>query len=54
MYHQMYNDGWNGWDWFWMVPVMLLWIAVLGGGVYAAVRLANQHSHKPPAPPVQQ
>jgi hypothetical protein len=40
----------NGWDWFWMVPMMLLWIVVLGGVVYAAVRLALQHQQqeKPP------
>jgi hypothetical protein len=52
MQHHM-ND-WNGWDWFWMVPMMLLWIAVLGGVVYAAVRLAIKHGQHPPAPPVQQ
>jgi len=48
MYHHMYGDG--GWNWFWMVPMMLLWIVVLGGVVYGAVRLALQHSHqhKPP------
>ena len=51
MYHYM-ND-WNGWDWFWMVPMMLLWIAVLGGVVYGAVRLSIQHSQKPPLPPAQ-
>ena len=51
MSHSM-ND-WNGWDWFWMVPMMLLWIAVLGGVVYGAVRLAIQHSQKPPLPPAQ-
>jgi hypothetical protein len=43
MYHHM-----DGWDWFWAVPMMLLWIAVLGVVVYAAVRLATQHSEKPP------
>ncbi len=47
MNHYM-NDG-NGWNWFWMVPMLLLWIPVLGGVVYGAVRLARQHSHKPPA-----
>ena len=39
---------WNGWDWFWMVPVMLVWIGLLGGVVYAAVRLALGHAQKPP------
>ena len=43
MYHDMNN--WNGSNWIWMVPMMLLFIAVLVGGVYAAVRLALQHSH---------
>ena len=52
MYHHV-NDP-NGWDWFWMVPMMLLWLIVLGVFVYAAVRLALQHSEKPPRPPVQQ
>ena len=33
--------------------MMLLWIVVLGGVIYAAVRLAMQHSQKPPQPPVQ-
>jgi hypothetical protein len=42
----------NDWaDWFWMIPMMLFWIIVLGGVVYAAVRLAIDHSHRPPAPP---
>lgn len=44
MYYHM-NDGT---DWFWMLPMMLLWIAVLGGVVYGAVRIAIQHSHKAP------
>ena len=44
--HYMNDHG--GWDWFWMVPMMLLWIVVLGGVVYVAVRLALQHSQKPP------
>ena len=43
MYHDM-NDGWN---WFWMVPMMLIWIIVLGAVVYAAVRMALQHHEKP-------
>jgi hypothetical protein len=38
------NDGWY---WLWMVPMLLLWLAVLGGVVYAAVRLALQHAQKP-------
>ena len=51
MYHHGYDDGWN---WFWMIPMMLLWIVVVGVVVYAAVRLELQHSRKPPAPPAQQ
>ena len=47
MYHGMHDHG--GWDWFWLVPMLLLWIVVLGGVVYAAVRLALQHQQRPPA-----
>jgi hypothetical protein len=49
MYQDMYRDGT---DWLWMVPMMLLWIIVVGGVAYAAVRLAIQHSR--PKPPVEQ
>jgi hypothetical protein len=48
MYHDM-NDGWN---WVWTVPLMLLWVAVFGVVVYAAVRLALRHSQQ--QPPVRQ
>ena len=52
MYHYMRDQ--SGWDWFWMVPMMLLWIIVLGAVVYGAVRLALQHSrNQPPQPPVE-
>jgi hypothetical protein len=38
---------WNGgWDWFWMIPMMLVWIVLIGSIVYAAVRLANRDSHQ--------
>jgi hypothetical protein len=40
-----HTTDWSGWDWVWMVPVMVLWLVVIGGVVYAAVRLALQHSH---------
>jgi len=43
MYHHM-----DGWDWTWAIPMMLLWIVVLGGVVYIAVRLAMQQERKPP------
>jgi len=36
----------DGWDWFWMVPMMLVWIVLVGAVVYAAVRLANCDSHQ--------
>jgi hypothetical protein len=49
MYHDMY-----GWGWGWMVPMMLLWIVVLGGVIYAAVRLALQHSQQQQKPPIEQ
>ncbi len=49
----MYNHMNNGSDWLWAIPMMLLWIAVLGGVVYGAVRLAHQHSHQQ-KPPLQQ
>jgi hypothetical protein len=38
----------NGWSWFWIAPMMLLWVIVLGGVVYAAVRLANHDSARTP------
>jgi hypothetical protein len=38
---------WNdGSAWFWMVPMMLLWILLLGAVIYAAGRLANRDSHQ--------
>lgn len=50
MYHHMYGDWDSGWDWLWMTLTMLVGLVVLGGVVYAAVRLAlqNQHQQKPP------
>jgi hypothetical protein len=51
MYHHMSDYG--GWNWLWTIPMMLLWIVVLGGVVYGAVRLAIQHSHEG-KPPVEQ
>jgi hypothetical protein len=35
-----------GWAWFWMIPMMLVWVLVLGAVVYAAVRLANRDSQQ--------
>lgn len=38
---------WNGgWGWFWMVPMMLFWIILIGAVIYTAVRLANRDSHQ--------
>jgi hypothetical protein len=38
---------WNdSWAWFWMVPMMLLWILALGAVIYAAVRLATRESRQ--------
>ncbi len=36
----------DGWAWFWMVPMMFLWVVVLGAVVYAAVRLASHDSRQ--------
>ena len=36
----------DGWDWFWMIPMMLVWVIVLGAVVYAAVTLANRDSRQ--------
>jgi hypothetical protein len=31
----MHGNG--GWDWYWMFPTMLLWLALIGAVVYGAV-----------------
>jgi hypothetical protein len=36
----------NGWAWFWMIPMMLAWVIVLGAVIYAAVKLANRDTHQ--------
>ena len=36
----------EGWAWFWMIPVMLFWVVVLGAVVYAAVSFADRGSHR--------
>lgn len=36
----------NGWDWYWMAPMMLVLVLVLGTVIYAAVRLANRDAHR--------
>ena len=40
----MHGDG--GWDWYWMVPMMVFWIVLIGAVVYAAVRLGSRDSHQ--------
>ncbi len=48
MYHHMYGGPDSGWDWLWMTFMMLGWLALLGGVVYGAVRLAVSHQHVDP------
>ena len=36
----------DGWGWFWMIPMMLLWVLVLSAVVYVAVRFADHDSHQ--------
>lgn len=48
MYGHMDGSWGSGGDWLWMTLLMLVWLVVLGGLVYAAVRLALQHEHRPP------
>ena len=49
MYHHMYGSWGSAWDWLWMTLMMLFWLAVVGGVIYAAVRLAVRHEQRPPA-----
>ena len=42
----MHGYGYDGWDWYWMVPVMAFWIIVLPVAIYAAVRLALRHERQ--------
>jgi len=44
VYHWM-----DGWDWFWMSFVMVLWAVIVGAVVYVAVRLANRPPDGPKA-----
>lgn len=41
-YHHM-----DGYDWFWMIPMMLFWLVLLGAVVYGAVRLAMHDARSP-------
>ena len=36
----------DGWAWFRMIPMVFLWIVVLGVVVYTAVGFANRESHQ--------
>ena len=38
--------GMDAGDWFWMAPMMVLFIVVLGLTVYAAVRIAHRQEHR--------
>jgi hypothetical protein len=40
----MNGYGMDGWDWYWMAPMMTLSTIILGAVIYAAVRLANRDS----------
>jgi flagellar biogenesis protein FliO len=37
----------DGWDWFWMSFMMIVWIVLVGLVVYVAVRLANRPPRGP-------
>jgi hypothetical protein len=37
----------DGYEWFWMIPMMFFWALVVGIVVYSAVRLAVHHEHSP-------
>jgi hypothetical protein len=34
--YRLMNGDHDAWDWFWMIPMMLIWIALLGCVGYAA------------------
>ena len=36
----------NSWDWYWMAPMMLVLVLVLGAVIYTAVRLGNRDSRR--------
>lgn len=38
-----YNNGWN---WYWMAPMMLVLVVLIGAVVYAVVRLAHRDSQQ--------
>ena len=48
--HHMYGNWNSAWDWLWVTLMMLVWLIVIAGVVYAAVRLANQHERQPKPP----
>ena len=37
--------GMDGWDWLWMLPMMIVWIVVLAAVVYLAVKFALRGEH---------
>ena len=34
----MMHDWYDGWAWWWMIPMMVIMVAVLVGGVWVVVR----------------
>lgn len=47
MHHMYGNWGWSSpWDWLAMTLMILLWVAVIGAVIYAAVRLGVRHEHE--------
>jgi uncharacterized membrane protein len=39
----------HGWDYGWMIGMMLFWVAVIGLGVWAAVTLSRRDQHAVPS-----
>ena len=48
----MYGNWNSSWDWAWMTLMMLFWLAVLGGVIYAAIRIAlhDDRGNRTPRP----
>ncbi len=39
-----------GRSWFWMIPLTLVWLVVLGAVAYVGMRLATSRAEAPDAP----
>jgi putative membrane protein len=48
----MFWDGMHGWEGWWMGAgwMMLLWVAIIGVGVWAIYRLTRSSQHQQPTP----